>query len=150
MQETVYRVSVREKLWACLCSVFFGWWAWQEKQEREEEEERRRQELREECERLKREEELKKLKQQKKKQRDIEEKRRLEEEMKNREDDNLSQFLRMCLENETPADLSLTGFTQVQIRVIVRDALSTNTSILSLGKNPRNEKENFPRRRTLK
>ncbi|PHJ20927.1 leucine rich repeat protein, partial [Cystoisospora suis] len=81
---------------------------------------------------LRREEELRKLKQQKKKQRDIEEKRRLEEEMRNREDDNLSQFLRTCLENETPADLSLTGFTQVQIRVIVRDALCSNSSILSL------------------
>lgn len=90
--------------------------------------------MKEEYERLKREEELKKLKQQKKKQRDIEERRRLEEEMKNREDDHLSQFLRMCLENETPAELSLTAFTQVQIRVIIRDALCTNTSILSLGR----------------
>nr|CEL74171.1 TPA: hypothetical protein BN1205_071920 [Toxoplasma gondii VEG] len=105
-----------------------------EQQQREEEEERRRLELKEEMERQKREEDLKKLKQQRKKQRDIEERKRMEEEMKNREDDNLSRVLQMCLENETPAETSFSGlaFTQVQIRVLVRDGLAFNRSIVAL------------------
>ncbi|CBZ52719.1 conserved hypothetical protein [Neospora caninum Liverpool] len=108
--------------------------ALQEQQRREEEEARRRVELKEEMERQKREEDLKKLKQQRKKQRDIEERKRMEEEMKNREDDNLSRVLQMCLENATPAETSFSGlaFTQVQIRVLVREGLAFNRSIVAL------------------
>ncbi|PFH37803.1 hypothetical protein BESB_001450 [Besnoitia besnoiti] len=106
----------------------------QEQRQRAEVEARRELELKEEVERLKREEDLKKLRQQKKKQRDIEERMRMEEEMKNREDDNLARFLRMCLDNATPAEMSFSGlgFTQVQIRVLVRDGLALNRSIVAL------------------